>query len=585
MPTDRAPGRPHSTTPTRPGAPALGEPKACAWCEPWAPTLTLILLVMVGRLVYLAWFSPYALVEDEAHYWEWSRRLDWSYYSKGPGVAWAIALAGRVFSWVPGASAELAVRGLAPVFGALLSLGVAGLARSAFRDGRAGFYAALVTCLIPVFQALGLLMTIDGPFAACWALAAWFAWLGLTRGGFGWWSAFGLAVAWGFLFKYTAVLILPGVAVYAWLLRPRMARAGRVPGRGELGRSRFGGAVGVSIALLGLLPVAIWNAQHDWATVRHLLGHLGLPGSDLPPAQVESRSFVPNGLLLLEFLGLQLALVGPAVVLMIYSFARALRPRAGEPVPSADPVPGAWFALCTGLPVLLGYLVISPWVRVEGNWTLAGYVTLSSVAGWGVVRALDLRRARGRGSGIEHRLAAWRVTWVVGVIVGLGMLRVDLLTRVPGVGGLIPIGRVFSGVHMANGVRTELERMRESGANDPFVIVQHYGRASLLAFYLPGQPTVYGASSYLAGRTTQYDVFPETDLRRADVFERLRGRDAVGVGATGAQWLEGFRELEPLGKILGDHKRMETFRLYGYIGFPSAAHEPWDAHDAPGGEP
>jgi 4-amino-4-deoxy-L-arabinose transferase-like glycosyltransferase len=24
---------------------------------------------------------------DEAHYWEWSRRLDWCYYSKPPGVA------------------------------------------------------------------------------------------------------------------------------------------------------------------------------------------------------------------------------------------------------------------------------------------------------------------------------------------------------------------------------------------------------------------------------------------------------------------------------------------------------------------
>ncbi|MEO1718576.1 MAG: hypothetical protein AAFR76_15900, partial [Planctomycetota bacterium] len=43
-----------------------------------------------GPLLFL---SPYALVEDEAHYWEWALRLDWSYYSKGPGVAWSIWLA------------------------------------------------------------------------------------------------------------------------------------------------------------------------------------------------------------------------------------------------------------------------------------------------------------------------------------------------------------------------------------------------------------------------------------------------------------------------------------------------------------
>ena len=34
---------------------------------------------------------------DEAHYWDWSRHLDWSYYSKGPLVAWLIRASCELF--------------------------------------------------------------------------------------------------------------------------------------------------------------------------------------------------------------------------------------------------------------------------------------------------------------------------------------------------------------------------------------------------------------------------------------------------------------------------------------------------------
>lgn len=32
------------------------------------------------------------LIGDEAYYWDWSRQLDWCYYSKPPMVAWLIRL-------------------------------------------------------------------------------------------------------------------------------------------------------------------------------------------------------------------------------------------------------------------------------------------------------------------------------------------------------------------------------------------------------------------------------------------------------------------------------------------------------------
>src|SRR5437868_15532951 len=49
--------------------------------------LALILLASVLHVLYLIRDCPLALAPDEAHYWDWSRHLDWSYYSKGPLVA------------------------------------------------------------------------------------------------------------------------------------------------------------------------------------------------------------------------------------------------------------------------------------------------------------------------------------------------------------------------------------------------------------------------------------------------------------------------------------------------------------------
>src|SRR5690606_33513323 len=109
----------------------------------------------------LALFCPYTLVEDEAHYWEWSRRLDWSYYSKGPGIALAI----RAFTALLG-DTEFAVRLPAAIasivtvlFSGLLAADVAG--RRGSPCWRIGFYGAAAVALAPVMQAIGLISTID----------------------------------------------------------------------------------------------------------------------------------------------------------------------------------------------------------------------------------------------------------------------------------------------------------------------------------------------------------------------------------------------------------------------------------------
>src|SRR5436189_6466417 len=87
----------------------------------------LIVGAAVLHIAYLAHDCPLDLAPDEAHYWDWSRHLDWSYYSKGPLVAYLIRLSVMVTgSWSEQltGSLMLAVRLPAVVCGGLVLLGL-----------------------------------------------------------------------------------------------------------------------------------------------------------------------------------------------------------------------------------------------------------------------------------------------------------------------------------------------------------------------------------------------------------------------------------------------------------------------------
>lgn len=111
--------------------------------------------------IYLAFLCPYTLIEDEAHYWEWSRRLDWSYYSKGPGIAVLIRASTEFFHLFGMEKTELAVRAPAAIFGSVLVIAVGLLALRTTRNAHAGIIAAVLVLFTPAFQASALLMTID----------------------------------------------------------------------------------------------------------------------------------------------------------------------------------------------------------------------------------------------------------------------------------------------------------------------------------------------------------------------------------------------------------------------------------------
>src|SRR5262245_33129675 len=117
-------------------APLLG------WLTPTRCRLILVVVLcggFVARLWYLNHNCPIDLGGDEAQYWDWSRNLDLSYYSKGPLVAYIIRASCAMFGdMMP------AVRYPALVFAVLTSVVMYLLTRKLFASERLALGATLL---------------------------------------------------------------------------------------------------------------------------------------------------------------------------------------------------------------------------------------------------------------------------------------------------------------------------------------------------------------------------------------------------------------------------------------------------------
>ncbi len=553
-------------------------------------TIILVLGVLAARLAYLAFLCPYTLAEDEAFYWLWSKHLDWSYSTKGPGIAWIISLT----TWYLG-DTEFGVRAAAPVFAAMTAWFAALMAYDATRSSRAAFLTAVVATLAPGFQLMALVMTIDGPYVACWTLAAWAMQryflggapsdtnaAGVPRAPYA--ALAGLAIALGFLAKYTALLLIPGLVLFAWVGRRRL----RSP---RAGRAWL--LAGAAIVALGFVPVVVWNQRHGWPTLAHLLGHLHAPGGDRPTPSGTPRV---NPLWTLEFLGVQLAIMGPAIVLAAVGAWQAWRSRSSRhshhgPSPDGG-APMYW--VCCAAPILAFYALVSFFAKAQANWAVAAFATCFPLAGLAAARGLDqwrekvsawrARPAPRPRAGFFRRQpetpaqVSWHATIVVGVLVALAIPRLDLVQRAidwlqwsPAIRSIWP-AKAYIPLHRFTGARTQAEHAEflvyhatRQNSGLPFVITTHYGQASLMAFYLRrGHEVLCVQSLTPGGRKTQFDFW-----EHADPNDPLRfGRPALIFGDAPELWARAFERVEPAGQLRGEVRPGRGASLgYSFKGF------------------
>lgn len=451
------------------------------------PAVLLICGWVALNLAYLGWCCPLDLSPDEAHYWHWSRNLDWSYYSKGPLVAWLIRGSCELFG-----TSAFTVRLPAVLSSAALLAAVFVLARDTLRDGRVALAAVAVAMTLPPVTAAAVLMTIDPPFLACWAWALVGVMRGIERCSPGWWLFAGVCSALGVLAKYPMLLLPVAVFSYTWYRRPDELR-------------RPGVWLFAALTTAGCLPLVVWNVEHDGVSLRHVLGQSGV-GDGVKPRVV-------NGLNALSFVATQAGvLLGTGFVAFAaaaWVFRRSTDTRLSL----------LWWA---SVPVWGVFLVASLRNPGQPNWPAAAYVGgLVLAAAW--VRQHGFRRTV---------IGTAAVGVVVSIVMRFPALMLPLAAE-PTDANPTPVRR-FDPTARLRGWQTlaaELDRVRErveceTGA-DPILAGVRWHVPGELAFYGRGRPEAYSFGPALEDRHSQYDLWRPNPTADAQAF---RGRSFVYVG-------------------------------------------------------
>ena len=488
--------------------------------------LVLLAALFIAKMVYIGW-GPLDLAPDEAHYWDWSRHPDISYYSKGPFIAYNILAGtwlGDLLGFCPPNQAFW-VRFPAVISALLLGIISWLLAQRLWRDRRIAFWAVLLLAGIPIYAVGSILMTIDNPLMLFWAVYILLVFMAVDRDQGKYWYGAGFALGLGILSKYTMLVMIP--CVLGYLISNKQHRK-------WLRRKEFLG--GLIISLLFLLPILIWNVDNNWVGLKHLLGQAGT-GAGSTGGWFSSH--------IGEFVGMQLVVVSPIIfVFIVIAFIKAVSPAGRWPAGCRD-----WrfrFLWWLGAPLGVLYLILSLHKACQANWPAPAYFT-------GILLLVALfPRSRWLKAGIALGFILWILLFSLPFISGIPN-KWDPTVRLRGWQELgKEVGRVGD----------------DLGSSGPyFIFSDTYQITSELAFYVPGQPKTYCVNT--GRRMNQYDLWQD--------FSRLKGLNAVYVKHRD-QGLEpqiegAFKSYQklPLFHIRQYGRQIHCYSIflcYGFKGFP-----------------
>src|SRR4029077_20654385 len=192
---------------------------------PMNTTRAVWFFVIALTVIRMSMLATTDLEADEAHYWMWSERPAPAYFSKGPGVAFAM----RASTALVGSN-EFGVRFFSPLLAAGTSLMLFYFARKLF-GAAAGFWIVLALNVTPIFNIGAFVMTIDPLSIFFWTAAMitfWFAIEKAPRFSI-YWPATGVLIGLGFLSKYTNALELVSILIVLALV-PRLRSEFKRPG-------------------------------------------------------------------------------------------------------------------------------------------------------------------------------------------------------------------------------------------------------------------------------------------------------------------------------------------------------------------
>jgi membrane-associated phospholipid phosphatase len=459
--------------------------------NPYSTLLFVFLLIISLFRIYYIQSGPLDLSPDEAHYWEWSRRLDWSYYSKGPMIAYLIYIGTAIFG-----DNVFGIRAMAVIFSALSSIFIYILGKKLY-DEKAGLLSAILIQIVPLFSTFGIIFTIDSPFIFFWILSLLLFWKAIdseessvrgqeseirssppptpshrgvrAREGV-YWLSLGLSIGFGLLTKYTMAFFYLCMFLFILSKERRLLLT-------------KGPYVAIIISLLVFSPVVLWNAEHDWVTLRHTAGQANVEGG-----------FSITIMRFLEFTGSQFGVISPLLlVLMAISLWKLRRQREGAFL--------FWFSA----PVIAFFILKSLQGKVQANWAMPGYIT-------GIISFSAFYKnfySEGRGKKLLITSAILLSVVVTSIAHYPSILNLPVKKD--------PTSRLRGWKELGEEVTNIYDEI--SVKRPVFIFSDRYQVSSELAFYVKGHPITYCIVH--KRRMNQYDLWPG--------FQNLLHYDAIFV--------------------------------------------------------
>ena len=301
-----------------------------------------ILLPVLLFVVLAVHSATIGLSDDEAYYWVLAQNPGFGFAYHPPGVVWGIALFQKLFHWLLGSNLSLLARLPAIFFSAAILFlsfywidDVVGQKKNMAKPGLILIaYAGVFASSWMIVPDLPLLFGWMIMFLATWQIAvkrnaspSWCFWL-----------VVGTSIS--LLSKYSAVLAVFSsfIAIFLWGSKRERSR-------------------GVAALLAGMViaavPIIIWNATHNWASILYQIQgrHSGSSFSIL-------RFF--------KFFGSQLLFAGP--VLLFYSFT--LIPRTFfKSSPDYQKFAGVWL-----FPPAIVFCIQPLFADFKPHWALVAWL-------------------------------------------------------------------------------------------------------------------------------------------------------------------------------------------------------------------
>lgn len=249
-------------------------------------------MVFLVKVIYL-WFLDLPLSFDESYYWDWSRHLDWGYFSKPPMVAWVIWLSTKILG-----VSEFAVR-----FPAVLSISISGmffylLIRKYVTEIYLKIFYVLSFFAIPILTVYSFIMTIDPLLICFWIGAMYFLSNFIEKKDTI--NAFltGVFVGLGLLTKQTMAAFLFLAFLYFLLFKKEFFK-----------KIQF--YYIFFIPMIMILPNIYWNYEHGFIMFKHTEEHFSREGFSILKG--------------LKLIGESAVLYGPIILIFCVRFLKDLK--------------------------------------------------------------------------------------------------------------------------------------------------------------------------------------------------------------------------------------------------------------------